>query len=319
MKAGRRGPGGSGVTQDSGPAPSQAQVTLTTQSGVGEIRYTTDGAAPTAASPLYAGGLVLPLPTRLKTAAFKDGKAISAISDETLDAASVRHHTSQQLHLCSFKLALNLEDDGPIDGPRASFLIDILDPCWIYPKADLTGISGLSVSVGQVPFNFQIGADRDKIVLHPPRTPDGELEVRLDSCTGELVASLPLAPAVSNTGVTTLTGDLPPRPGRHDLCFTFTSKTLDPMWAIDWVQLTPPPPSPEPKPVSDLTLVSPMQDGRPRWTKRPTRCSPSACWATVGPSIRPDRVCMRPAPARSSASTTPATPSPCAPETAWRS
>jgi hypothetical protein len=27
--------------------------------------------------------------------------------------------------------------------------------------------------------------------------------------------------------------------GPHDLCFTFTQRTLDPMWAIDWVQLAP--------------------------------------------------------------------------------
>jgi hypothetical protein len=39
--------------------------------------------------------------------------------------------------------------------------------------------------------------------------------------------------------VTTLTANLPPRAGRHDLCLQFTARSPDPIWAIDWVQLGP--------------------------------------------------------------------------------
>jgi len=89
-----------------------------------------------------------------------------------------------------------------------------------------------------VPFNFQIGKDVEKIVLHAPGTADGELEVRLDGCDGERIASLPLAPAVTNPAVTALPAiTLEPRAGRHDLCFTFTSRAIDPMWAIDSLAL----------------------------------------------------------------------------------
>ena len=235
------------VTIDQSPAGSGdgALVRLSTQIGLGDIRYTTDGAAPGPASPAYAGPLALPLPTRLRAAAFKDGQAVSPVAEAVLDALSVRPRTSRQLKLCAGKLPLNLEDDGPIAGPRAVFLVDILQPCWIYEGADMPHALGLAVSVGQLPFNFQIGADRDKIVLHPPRTADGELEVRLDRCDGELLASLPLASAAASTGVTTLTAPLPPRIGRHDLCFTFTAKRLDPMWVVDWVQLLPTEPTPD--------------------------------------------------------------------------
>jgi hexosaminidase len=227
------------VHQDTGAAPGQAIVTLSTQIGLGDIRYTTDGSAPTPASAVYSAPLTLPTPTRIKAAAFKDGQAISAVADRAIDELSVRRKTSQQLKSCAAGLGLNLEDDGPLVGDRAVFLVDIMNPCWIYPQADLTGVSRLSASVGQVPFNFQIGADKAKIVLHPPRTADGELEVRLDSCTGEVIASLPLDPATASTGVTTLTADLTPRTGRHDLCFTFTSKRIDPMSVLNWVQLVP--------------------------------------------------------------------------------
>ena len=73
-----------------------------------------------------------------------------------------------------------------------------------------------------------------------PSTPDGELEVHLDSCEGERIAVLPLAPAVKNDAITTLQAALAPRPGVHDVCFVFTRARPDPIWAISWVQLAPP-------------------------------------------------------------------------------
>jgi hexosaminidase len=149
---------------------------------------------------------------------------------------SDRERTSQQLNLCSGKIALNLEDDAPVRGPRARFLVDITNPCWVWPGADLAGVRTLQVWVGQLPFNFQLGADRDKIRLRPPATPAGELEVR-DGCAGALLATLPLAPALVSQGVTRLEAPIAAPAGRHDLCFTFTQKSLDPLWVVDRVRL----------------------------------------------------------------------------------
>jgi hexosaminidase len=89
-----------------------------------------------------------------------------------------------------------------------------------------------------VPFNFQLGKDKDAIRLAAPQTPTGELEVHVDTCGGERIAVLSLAPAVGNDAVTELPAvRLPRTPGRHDLCLRFTQRALDPMWALDWVQL----------------------------------------------------------------------------------
>jgi hexosaminidase len=96
----------------------------------------------------------------------------------------------------------------------------------------------LSADVGDLPFNFALGDD-PLPVLRKPRTADGELEVRLDRCDGPLLASLPLRPAVSNTAITRLKANLPPTAGMHDLCFTFARLSLDPLWALDAVQLLP--------------------------------------------------------------------------------
>jgi len=148
---------------------------------------------------------------------------------------AARERASQDLKLCTEKIALNLEDDAPIRGPRARFLVDIMNPCWIWPAADLAGVSGIEVVVGQLPFNFQIGDDLKKIHFRPPATPAGELEVR-DGCDGPLLASVPLAPALASQGVTRLKASLAAT-RRHDLCFTFTQKAVDPLWVLDRVSL----------------------------------------------------------------------------------
>jgi len=148
------------------------------------------------------------------------------------------HRTSYELESCTKKILLSLEDDAPVQGDRAVFLVDIMNPCWIYRAADLSGIGGIAAAVGQVPFNYQIGDDIKKIALRKPQTPAGELEVRIDSCEGEKIATLSLAPAVKNYAVTELpAATIAKRAGPHDLCFMFTQAALDPLWVLDAVQL----------------------------------------------------------------------------------
>jgi hexosaminidase len=147
-------------------------------------------------------------------------------------------HFSQDLKACTGELGLNLEDDAPLKGPRAVFLVDIMDPCWTLPATDLTQAASITAAVGQVPFNFQVGKDIEKIHFNPPRTPAGELEVRLDGCDGAPIAVLPLAPAAGNDAVTVLPpAALPRENGTHTLCFRFAQHTLEPLWTVDWVQL----------------------------------------------------------------------------------
>jgi hexosaminidase len=114
-----------------------------------------------------------------------------------------------------------------------------MNPCWIYPQADLGAARQIRIAVTRLPFNFQLGADAAKIALAPPRTPDGELDVRVDGCDGAPLLSLPLAAAARSDGVTVLAGALPVLAGRHDLCLSFTRRKLDPMWVIGWAEAGP--------------------------------------------------------------------------------
>jgi hexosaminidase len=144
---------------------------------------------------------------------------------------------SRELTACSSQILLALEDDAPVRGDRAIFLVDIMNPCWTWPQAQLDGVTRLKVSVGQVPFNFQIGDDVKKIPLAAPRTPAGELEVRVGGCTGEPVAVAPLTVAARNPEITDLTLPLPATRGARDLCFTFTRASVDPVWTVGAVEL----------------------------------------------------------------------------------
>ncbi|HEY3815144.1 MAG TPA: family 20 glycosylhydrolase [Caulobacteraceae bacterium] len=229
------------LASDFDPKTNRVSVTLSDESGAGDIRYTTDGSEPTPAAKRYDAPFALALPARVRAATFINGESMSHAVERRFDADTVRSRDSHELKTCAGKLDLSLEDDAPATGPRAVFLVDILNPCWIYPGAELDGVASIGAEVGQLPFNFQVGDSINGIKFRAPATPDGELEVRLDTCDGERIAVLPLKPAVSNPAVTALP-PVPIRPvaGKHDLCFTFTQKGVDPMWAIKTVDLLPP-------------------------------------------------------------------------------
>ena len=152
-------------------------------------------------------------------------------------AAPTTRLVSQQLDLCSDDIAISVEDDAPVKGPRAVFMVDIQKPCWIVRKVDLAKVHGLVAAVGQIPFNFQIGEAASKITFPTPTTPEGELQVRLGSCDGKLIASLPLAPAVKSDEVTVLPRAALEGEGVQDLCLRFSQHKLDPIWVIDWIDL----------------------------------------------------------------------------------
>ena len=148
---------------------------------------------------------------------------------------------SQQLSLCSDNIALSLEDDAPVRGERATFLVDIENPCWIARGVDLDRVHALTAAVGQVPFNFQIGEDVKKIHFPAPTVSEGELQVRLDDCDSPPVASVGIEPARASDAVTRLPSVPIAGHGVHDLCLRFAQARLDPLWVVDWIALEPRP------------------------------------------------------------------------------
>jgi hexosaminidase len=215
----------------------QLSVKLSTQAGVGELRYTIDGSEPSPTSTLYTAPLEAKPPLGVRAASFANGRRLADTRNAEFTAPTLRERKNEELKLCREKLPLRLEDDAPPEGDRAIFLVDIIDPCWVYSRAALDDVKAIEVTVGQLPYNFQLWKDAAGIVTHRPVTDSGELEIRLDSCTGDLLASPSLAPAQSSPALTTLQATLTPRAGTHDLCLFFTGKSHDPLWVIDSVRL----------------------------------------------------------------------------------
>jgi hexosaminidase len=226
-------------------APGRAKLELSNDIGFGQLRYTLDGSAPTPASPAYETPIETALPARLRVRTFDGVIPAGDAIDQRIDVDSLNMRVSQELKLCTEKVSLDLEDDAPLRGARADFLVDIMNPCWIWPKADLDGVKSIVVAVGHVPFNFQFGDEAMSKVQFAgdakrpvPATPEGELQVRLDSCDSPPVATIPLASAAATPGVSSLpAAAIGPVSGRHDVCFTFVSRGHDPLWAIDRVHL----------------------------------------------------------------------------------
>jgi hexosaminidase len=215
-----------------------ATVTLSNQAGL-EMRFTTDGSPAGTRSPRYAAPLALPLPTTISAASFRQGRVVGRPVEYRIDAKAVRRRTDEELKTCSSKVVLALEDDHPAAGRRATFVTDIFQPCWLFEDAPVGGARQVALDVGQLPFNFQIGRDIDNIRFPAPATPAGEFEVLAGTCEGPRVAVLPLAPAVGNPGITRLVAPLSRRAGNETLCIRYTARGVEPMWALDAVELIP--------------------------------------------------------------------------------
>jgi hexosaminidase len=152
-------------------------------------------------------------------------------------ARDARRRSSAELELCTDSIALWLEDDAPVRGERARFLVDVGNPCWLW-RGVRGDAASIEASVGQVPFNFQIGEDLKKMHLATPTTPEGELEVHEGTCDGKLLARLPLAPARRNEAVTRLpAARIASAPAPRDLCFRFAQWGVDPLWVLESVRI----------------------------------------------------------------------------------
>jgi hexosaminidase len=155
-----------------------------------------------------------------------------------LDAHSGARRSSHDLDQCSHGVGLLLEPRGAANPGDAPLAVDIMNPCWIYRDVDLQQGPQISVAVAALPFNYELGADAAKIRVGDNKTSAGELEVRVDGCDGTLLKALPLPPAAGADRRTELAPQkLPALAGRHDVCLRFARPSLDPLWALDWVEI----------------------------------------------------------------------------------
>jgi hexosaminidase len=201
------------------------------------IHYTLDDQEPSATSALYTAPFTVALGTEIRAATFLGSQQASRTWSSRPDAHTGARRSSHELELCGNGVGLLLEP-SPGAAPDAPLAIDIMNPCWIYRDVDLGRASRVTAAVAALPFNYELGLDAAKIRVGDNRTPVGELEMHVDGCDTAILGVLSLAPAADKDGITELPAlKLPPLPGRHDVCLRFARPRLDPLWALDWVEI----------------------------------------------------------------------------------
>lgn len=221
------------------PDDNKIEVSLHTQTGAGAIRYTTDGGRPTPASPRYRYPLTLTPPLTLTAATFDGhGEMLASPRTRRIGAAALFTRNSDQLDTCTDKVVLRIEDDRPLAGPRPVYKVDIMNTCWQWKAAPVEGRRRIAVTVGEMPWNYQLWKDISGVVVRSAgRYP--ALDVHVDGCNGRRIAHLSLREAAANPLQTTLTAPLPALTGRHWLCFIVTGDPRQGLWGIDTVRLLP--------------------------------------------------------------------------------
>ena len=219
----------------------QATVALSTQAGFGQIRYTLDGKAPTARSPLYAKPVKVAVGATVRAAAFTtDGRptATPRVFDASRTALLTR--TSTELTACpkgALGLRVPLTSEATADAP--AFNVNLFDTCALYPAAPLDLAGGFEVKVVRLPRHYGLAGDTDKVRWHYNATRFGELVVRTGSCDGPVAATFALPDPATADNRLKFQASLSPGAGDADLCLLFTAPLSGPFYAVEALTLTP--------------------------------------------------------------------------------
>jgi len=222
----------------------KAHVVLSNQTGYGEIRYTLDDTAPTPRSPRYSQAFDTPATGTVRAIAFRGDAPLADARSRKLEVASMLTKDSAELVQCNpaSGVILKLPEDAPADATRDVFVVDIFDPCWKWPRANLDGIGHIKVDAALLPYNFQLWHDAKSIVERKPATyPIGELQLFVDRCDGKPAKTVSIAPLLMRSASSALSIPLADLGGTHDVCLRFATGHHDPMWVVRSMHLAPKP------------------------------------------------------------------------------
>ena len=222
-------------------------VALSNQASFGEIRYTTDGSPPVSTSTQYVRPLEFSSQGKvtLRAATFApDGFDLAAPRARVLDASTLLSRDGSELATCSNQPGTRLGGIQPAQGqqsardlrsaqaPRSVYTADIGDMCWQWRRAPLEGIQHATLIVERVAWRF--GDEAKGATVRPKASAAGEFEIHVDSCTGPVLASLPLASAGRGGGQKELSTTISTSKlnDAHDVCIFATGDPRDGQWVL---------------------------------------------------------------------------------------
>jgi len=133
---------------------------------------------------------------------------------------------------CSSQPGTRLGGNQPPQGPRPVYKAEIGNMCWLWPRAPLTDIQHVTLTIGRVAWRF--GDEAKEAVVRPKGSAAGEFEIHADSCTGPLLARLPLASALQGDGQNELNATVSTSKlnDAHNLCIFATGDPRDGQWML---------------------------------------------------------------------------------------
>jgi hexosaminidase len=198
-----------------------------------DIRYTTDGSAPSAASPVYAQPITLAPGKTLKAATFAtDGTLLAGARALVLDDTTAWRRDSAVLRTCSGEPPSRLEGAKPRAGSSNVYAVEIGNACWLWPDAAVQGATHVTVAAEELPWRY--GDESRGAVVHGGHGAAGGFEIHAGGCDGPRLATLPFKASTQAPGPVTLEANLaaPVAAGARALCIFATGDPRKGQWAL---------------------------------------------------------------------------------------
>jgi len=200
-------------------------VTLAAQEPSAIIRYTTDGTLPVASSPIYGKPVEAALPVTISATSFaSDGSPLARVRTQRFDAQTLASYDGNALQACpKGDLGLRVPLLPDATSPAPVYNVDLMNSCWRVTNVPLDGAVTMVIDGAWLARNYGLAHDASKVKVRASRTPAGEFEVHLDTCSGPLAASMPLPTDALPGRTYRVTAPLAAHGGTHDLCILSTA------------------------------------------------------------------------------------------------
>jgi len=222
-------------------ANGKARITLTAALDY-PIHYTLDGTPVTAASPRYQQPFVATLPQRVRAAVFAAGEALAPAMDTRIDLHWLRQRGSSHMRPCGDAAHLGWRLPGTArSGHVPRYNVHLFTPCWRWPDAPVENIHKVRITAARLHYHVYLTPEEDaKRSFLPAHSAQGELDIRLGSCDGPVIASAVLPDVRPEDGPVRVEAAVAAGNAQTaDLCIRFTGDTRPLMWVLDKVELLP--------------------------------------------------------------------------------
>ena len=214
-------------------ADGRFRVVIANQVHTGAIRYTIDGAEPSATSSAYTQPLVLSAGATVRAATYSpEGGLLAAARSTRVDDTALWTRDGTALATCSGEPPSRLQGARPAQGASPVYAVEIGNACWMWPMANLQGATRVTVMAEKLPWRY--GDEARGAVVRGGHDGDDAIEIHAKNCDGPRLATLPIGHATPAGRQVRLEAKLatPIAADVHALCVFATGDPRQGQWAL---------------------------------------------------------------------------------------